>query len=81
MTISDLLFSSPCMKTGLCRNPDCKTAVGKFSETNRWYILFGHAGYNSPSNNTNGYATKTDALRAMRIYLKKSPLTNYHTSI
>ena len=71
MTISDLLFSSPCKDNGVCRNPNCDTAVGQYPETKRWFILFGHAGYNSPTNNTNGYATKSDALRSMRIYLKK----------
>ena len=72
MTISDLLFSSPCKDNGVCRKPDCEHSVGQFSETNRWFILFGHAGFNSPTNNTNGYATKTDALRAIRYYNMRS---------
>ncbi len=71
MTISDLLFSSPCKDNGVCRNPNCKTAVAEFTETGRWYILFGHAGYNSPANNGNGYASKNKALVSMRKYMGK----------
>jgi hypothetical protein len=72
MTISELLFSSPCepLKNGLCRKPNCEGAVAEFPETGRWYILFGHAGYNSPANNSNGYASKAKALSSMRRYLK-----------
>ncbi len=70
-TISDVLFSSPCKESGFCRNADCDTAVAQFSETGNWYITFGHAGFNSPANNTNGYATKNKALAAMRRYLSK----------
>jgi len=71
MTISELLFSSPCKETGFCRNANCDTAVAQFSETGRWYITFGHAGYNSPANNSNGYASKAKALASMKKYLKK----------
>jgi hypothetical protein len=71
MTISELLFSSPCKETGYCRNLKCNHSVGQFPETNRWFILFGHAGFNSPTNNTNGYATKADALRSIGYYSKK----------
>jgi hypothetical protein len=71
MTISDTLFSSPCKDHGFCRNINCETAVAQFNETGRWYITFGHAGFNSPSNNGNGYETKNKALSAMRKYYKK----------
>ena len=70
MTISDLLFSSPCMLNGVCHNLDCENAVAEFPETGRWYILFGHAGFNSLANNTNGYSSKKVALFAMKRYLK-----------
>lgn len=69
MTISDLLFSSPCMQNGVCRDSNCDHAVAEFPETGRWYILFGHAGFNSPANNSNGYASENKALAAMRRYL------------
>jgi hypothetical protein len=70
LTISDILFSSPCKETGFCQNPNCETAVAQFPETGNWYITFGHAGYNSPSNNSSGYASKNKALAAMKRYLK-----------
>ncbi len=69
-TISDILFSSPCKENGLCRNPNCETAVAQFPETGNWYITFGHAGYNSPSNNGHGYSSKAKAIAAMKRYLK-----------
>jgi hypothetical protein len=69
--ISNLLFSSPCKDNGVCRNPNCENAVGKLDSNGRWYILFGHAGFNSPANNTNGYRSKKVALFAMRRYLSK----------
>ena len=69
--ISELLFSSPCKENGVCRNLNCKTAVAEFTETGRWYILFAHAGFNSPANNTNGYASEAKALASIRRYLKK----------
>ena len=73
MSISDLLFSSPCKDNGVCRNPNCKNAVGKmrYHGEMRWFILFGHAGFNSPANNSNGYRSEKVALFAMRRYLKK----------
>lgn len=71
MTISDILFSSPCKEHGLCRNPDCKTAVAQFPETGKWFITFGHAGFNSPTNNGLGYQTKDAAIKAMKHYLNR----------
>ncbi len=69
MSISDVLFSSPCKETGFCDNPECKTSVAQFPETGRWYITFGHAGYNSPANNSNGYNSAAAAKGAMLRYL------------
>ena len=70
MSISDILFSSPCKENGFCRNANCETAVAEFTETGRWFITFGHAGYNSPANNASGYSSKAKALASMRKYLK-----------
>lgn len=71
MTISDVLFSSPCKDNGVCRNPNCETAVAQFPKTGKWFITFGHAGFNSPTNNASGYHTKALALKAMNWYLNR----------
>lgn len=34
----------------------------------RWFITFGNAGFNSPANNRDGYATKASALKAIKRY-------------
>jgi len=70
-SLDELLFSAPCYKTGVCRNANCKHAVGKLPETGRWFITFGHCGFNSKLNNTYGYASKASAMAAMRKYLKR----------
>lgn len=72
-TLSDALFSSPCKENGLCRNPDCETAVVFHKENGRsgWYITFGHAGFNSPTNNASGYRHKESALKAIKWYLNR----------
>lgn len=69
MTISDVLFSSPCKETGYCRNINCETAVAQYPKTGRWFITFGHAGFNSHTNNTEGYLTKDLALRSVKLYI------------
>lgn len=73
MTIAELLFSSPCFVNGngLCLNADCEHAVAEFEDTGRWFILFGHAGFNSTANNGMGYSSKAKAFAAMKKYLKK----------
>jgi hypothetical protein len=71
MTISDVLFSSPCKETGFCRNPNCETAVAQFPKTRKWFITFGHAGYNSPTNNASGYLTEAIARKVMKFYLNR----------
>ncbi len=70
-SLSDVLFSSPCSKGGLCEDPNCSTAVGQWQKDKRWYITFGHAGFNSRANNRNGYASEAKAIAAMRKYLRK----------
>lgn len=39
--------------------------------TGRWFITIGHAGFNSPANNRNGYATAEAALAAHYRYAGK----------
>ncbi len=73
-SIDKALFSSPCgdseaMKQGVCRNVDCSTAVAKHA--GRFFITFGHAGFNSDANNKDGYATEANARAAIRNYLKQ----------
>jgi hypothetical protein len=65
--LTDALFSSPCSKGGYCRNANCDTAV--VEHEGRYYITFGHAGFNSPANNGNGYGSKAKALAAMKHYM------------
>jgi hypothetical protein len=56
-------------KAGLCQGK-CPTPV-KESLGGKWYITMGHAGFNSPSNNGSGYASKAKALAAWRRYSNK----------
>jgi hypothetical protein len=63
------LFSSPCDYRAydyFCRDADCETAVVEYE--GRWYVTFGHAGFNSPANNCNGYVSKAKALAAVKHY-------------
>lgn len=36
--------------------------------TGRWYIAMGYAGFNSPANNRDGYATCEGAMKAHKRY-------------
>ena len=70
-SLNETLFSGHGLSTGYCGNADCADAVAMLPETGRWYITFGHAGFNSKANNGLGYSTKAKALGVMRNYLKK----------
>lgn len=48
--------------------PECPERVKERTETGRFYITMGHAGYNSPANNRDGYASKSAALKASQKY-------------
>lgn len=37
----------------------------------RWFIVIGHAGFNSPANNRNGYPTDVAAQSAIRFYQRR----------
>lgn len=69
--LSEILFAGHGLKTGFCSDPNCADAVVQFEETGRWYITFGHAGYNSPANNHLGYRSEEIAIKWMRYYLNK----------
>lgn len=52
--------------TNICRDHRCREAV-KVSPHGGYYITMMHSGYNSPTNNRMGYATKAKA----RAYIRK----------
>jgi len=71
-SLNNILFSAKsCYETGFCRDANCENAVAMLPETKRWFITFGHAGFNSRLNNMHGYDTKAKAMAAMKRYLKK----------
>lgn len=49
----------------VCRDPKCAEATKQCEYDGRWYITMGHAGFNTPANNRNGYATQGAAKGAM----------------
>jgi hypothetical protein len=66
-------LNSKCIEKGICRDVNCPEAVkcSSYKDTfGRWFITMGHAGFNSHSNNRNGYETKAKACGAMKRYLK-----------
>lgn len=63
---------SNCMETGMCplgsMCPDAvEVRVDRF-EGKRFYLTMGHAGFNSPANNRDGYVSKAAAVAASRRY-------------
>lgn len=55
---------APCaVESFHCGNAACATRVAQDS-TGRWFITMGHAGFNLPANNRNGYATEATAVKA-----------------
>lgn len=46
----------------------CPGAVKQNPVTDRWFITFGHAGFNSPANNRGGYSSRARALSSHRRY-------------
>lgn len=67
-SIPAYLLSDTGCERNICRG--CPEAVKERSETGRFYITMGHAGFNSPANNRDGYATRAKALAAIRNYSK-----------
>ena len=68
MKLSDVLFSANCGNV-ICGDPNCNQMVVEYKD--RWYITFGHAGFNSSANNRLGYSSKAKALGAVLFYLYK----------
>jgi len=64
-----LLSSDACI-VGKCPE-DCAERFKQDPQTKRWYITMGHAGYNSPANNAEGYNTRKSAEGANREYQKR----------
>lgn len=58
-------------KAGHCTAAACPSVARERPTTGRWYITMGHAGFNSPANNRDGYASCALALAAHRHYATK----------
>jgi len=52
----------------ICRKRNCPEAVKQNPATGRYFITMGHAGFNSPANNVQGYATPRMARAAIMFY-------------
>ncbi len=66
-TPAHLLGGAECLKGGMCAVTECAERT-KVAPSGRWYITMGHAGFNSPANNRNGYASKASAETASKRY-------------
>lgn len=67
---TDHLNSSQACMRGEC-GPECSVRVKERTETGRFYITMGHAGYNSPTNNRDGYASKAKAEKASQGFAER----------
>lgn len=65
----EYLISTDACIVGKCPE-DCPDRFKQDPETKRWYITMGHAGYNSPANNFDGYHTRKSAIAANLHYQK-----------
>lgn len=63
---SYLLSSTGCEKNMICRG--CAEAVKQNPETKRWFITMGHPGFNSVTNNRNGYVSEQSARYGIEYY-------------
>lgn len=78
VTISDALFSAcPSYndRAAKCVAIDCGDIAVEVS--GRFFIRFGHAGFNLPANNRNGYATAAAASRASRECARKAAAARF----
>ena len=50
--------------TGYCARRFCVERVKVDVLTLRWFITMNHAGFNNPANNSQGYASRSAAMRA-----------------
>ena len=53
--------------THYCTDAACAHIAAE--QDGRWFILMGHAGFNSPANNGRGYESREKAVAASRRYL------------
>ncbi len=69
-----LLSEEGCEKTrgGICYG-DCVAPVKRDAGSGRWYITMGHPGFNTYTNNRNGYVTQNIALAIIRKYGASKP--------
>lgn len=55
---------APCaVESFRCTKTVCATRVAQ-DAAGRWFITMGHAGFNLPANNRNGFATEAAAVKA-----------------
>ena len=71
------LFANPCAKAGRCprgsAEHQCEHAVVRdASGIGGWFITFGHAGYNLPTNNRFGYRSESAARAAIRRLIERA---------
>ena len=57
-------------RDGICRDENCAEMSSQYGS--RFLIRFGHAGYNSPANNRNGYSSAEKAAEAVRHYIQRA---------
>jgi hypothetical protein len=67
--MNDDHLHSNCYK-GICSDLNCKEAVKQNLVTGNWFITMGHAGFNTATNNRNGYVSEKRARSAHMNYTK-----------
>lgn len=73
-------FLFPANHPALCAQGHvCKQAVAQEPLTGRWFVTFGHCGFNSPTNNGRGFATRERAIASVRRYQRPSFTTRVET--
>lgn len=72
---STLATDTTCASS-ICRNAECPHLVGYEARNGRFYVTMGHAGFNLPANNRNGYATE-NAARLASVKLLPAPTQTF----
>lgn len=68
--IPSYLLSGTGCERGICAG--CANAVKINPATGRWFITMGHPGFNSPTNNRDGYSSAERAKTAIKLYRGKT---------
>lgn len=65
-------LTSGCIENrDLCQCANCRDAVKQNEDTKRFYITMGHAGFNTKTNNADGYPSERSARLVMARYLAR----------